>query len=281
MSPPQQSPIVDGAIHVWDVQDPADTWPPGSVNAAARHGTALDAATVIAAMDGAGVHRAVLFPPFFVGYRNRYTIEQAGLHPDRFRVMPRLDLRHEAAAAHLDALLAEPVVAGLRFVFIPAAHTTLADGAWLWPRAEADDMPIMVLAPGQHDQIRQIALQHPGLRLALDHLNLSGQHRDDAIDDEITALIALADLPNVSVKASALPCYSTEDFPYPSLHRHVQRVVDAFGPQRVFWGSDLSRLPGRYVDLVRLFRDQFHFLAADSLDAIMGGSLLRWLDWPQ
>jgi predicted TIM-barrel fold metal-dependent hydrolase len=231
-------------------------------------------------MDDAGVHRAVLYPPFFIGYRNRYTIEQASLHPDRLRVMPRIDLRHEAAAQQLEEVRASPVFAGLRFVFVPAAATDLDDGSWLWKIAERDNIPIMLLAPRQHNLVRQVAVRHPGLRLALDHLNLSGEHHDDAISDEIDALVDLAELPNISVKASALPCYSTEPYPYPALHPHVARVVDAFGPERVFWGSDLSRLRNSYVDLVRLFEDGITGCDRASLSSIMGGSLLRWLDWP-
>jgi predicted TIM-barrel fold metal-dependent hydrolase len=235
---------------------------------------------VIDAMDDAGIDRAVIFPPFFIGHRNRYTIEQAAQHPDRFRVMPRLDLRHEAAAGHLDALREHAVVAGLRLVFTPAADTSLDDAEWLWPLAEREAIPIMLLAPREHEHIRRIATRHPGLRLALDHMNLSGEHRDDALGDEIDALVGLADLANVSVKASALPCYSNEAFPYKSLHRHVERVVAEFGPERVFWGSDLSRLRGSYVELIRLFRDEFSFLDDSSRVSIMGRGLLRWLDWP-
>jgi hypothetical protein len=44
-------------------------------------------------MDDAGVARAVVTPPFFTGYRNRFAIDQAAAHPDRLRVMARPDLR--------------------------------------------------------------------------------------------------------------------------------------------------------------------------------------------
>lgn len=35
-------------------------------------------------------------------------------------------------------------------------------------------------------------------------------------------------------------------YPYRNLHTHVRRVYDAFGPLRMMWGSDLSRLRGTY-----------------------------------
>jgi predicted TIM-barrel fold metal-dependent hydrolase len=137
----------------------------------------------------------------------------------------------------------------------------------------------MVLAPRQHEHVRAIAERHPGLKLALDHLNLSGETKDAAIADEIDELVKLAALPNVSVKMSAVPCYSSEPFPYPALQVQLRRTFDAFGPDRVFWGSDLTRLRGSYEDLVRLFTEELDFLGGADLAAVMGGSLIDWIGW--
>jgi predicted TIM-barrel fold metal-dependent hydrolase len=52
----------------------------------------------------------------------------------------------------------------------------------------------------------------------------------------------MAKRPNVAVKASALPSYSSEPYPYRGLHAHIRRVYDAFGPQQMFWGTDFTRL---------------------------------------
>jgi hypothetical protein len=54
----------------------------------------------------------------------------------------------------------------------------------------------------------------------------------------------LARLPNVAVKASALPAYSSHDYPYYNLHPYLRRVFDAFGPRRMFWGTVLAGLDG-------------------------------------
>ena len=87
-------------------------------------------------------------------------------------------------------------------------------------------------------------------------------------------------MPNVVVKASALPCYSTESYPYPSLHPQVRRVVDAFGPQRVFWGTDLSHLPCPYRQALTLFTEELHDLTATEKEWILGRAIAEWLDWP-
>ena len=68
-------------------------------------------------------------------------------------------------------------------------------------------------------------------------------------------------------------------YPFASLHSYIRRVYDAFGPQRMMWGSDLSRLPCAYSQCVTLFTAELPWLYGDDLDAIMGRNLCRWLEW--
>ena len=78
---------------------------------------------------------------------------------------------------------------------------------------------------------------------------------------------------------SALACFSTEPYPHPALHRPARTVLDAFGSERVFWGSDLSRLSaGGYREAVALVRDHVCHSEAEAA-AVLGGSLLHWLGW--
>jgi len=36
-----------------------------------------------------------------------------------------------------------------------------------------------------------------------------------------------------------MPSYVTEDYPYPSLHTHICRVVEAYGPHRNYVTCDV------------------------------------------
>jgi len=231
-------------------------------------------------MRSVGVDRAVLVPPFFEGYRNDYAVACASDAPAAYRVMARVDLR-TGEPGPVRELLRSPVVAGVRLVFLPADAGRVDDAAstWFWDFAEQEGVPVMLLASDQLDAVADLARSRPGLRLAVDHLGLTGQVTDAAIAPEIAALVGLAKLDNVSVKATAAPCYSTEPSPHPALHPFLHQLYDAFGPHRLFWGSDLSRLRGTYADLVRLFREDLDFLSPDDVDAIMGGSVLAWLGW--
>jgi L-fuconolactonase len=276
------SPVVDAQVHVWRPEAPDRPWPPGGAERARamhRH-QPITGSGLLTEMRDAGVDRAVLVPPFFEGYRNDYAVACATEAPESFRVMARVDLR-TGDPGPVRELLRSPVVAGVRLVFLPADAGRVDDPAaeWFWSFAEAEDVPVMLLASGQLDALGDLARARPGLRLAVDHLGLTGQATDAAIGPEIGQLVALAELDNVSVKATAAPCYSTEPYPYPALHPFLRQLYDAFGPDRLFWGSDLSRLHGSYADLVRLFREELDFLSGADGDAVMGGSVLRWLDW--
>ena len=273
--------IADAQVHVWEPEPSGDPWPEGGQQAATRHRPAISPQALLEEMDAVGVDRAVLVPPFFQGYRNDYTIQAANDHPDRFRVLPRLDPRAADGPGDLKAMMAEPNVLGLRFVLNPAAGVVLDDGSldWLWPIASDQGILVMMMAAGQIAGVDDLAGRYPDLRLTIDHLGV-GRAKDAELAGDIAAVCRLARHPNLSIKATTVPAYSTEPYPYPSLHPLLEQVLDAYGPERVFWGSDLSRLPGTYGDLVTLFRDEFPFLKGEALEAVMGKSLCNWIGWP-
>src|SRR5215475_14857191 len=83
----------------------------------------------------------------------------------------------------------------------------------------------------------RIAERHPGLRLTIDHLGGRGGTstlKDAAAMTHIPELVALAKFPNVAVKATGVPHYSSEAYPFPALHPYLKQVFDAFGPHRMF-----------------------------------------------
>lgn len=156
-------------------------------------------------------------------------------------------------------------------------HDGTAD--WFWGAAEAAQIPVMVFAPGALPEIAAIARDHPGLRLVIDHFALPLAAREEDIPGVVDQLVGLADLPNVAVKASALPSYTRESYPFPSLHEPILRAVSAFGPRRVFWGSEVTRLRCTYREAVGLFTNELPDLSQDDLRWVMGQGISEWLGW--
>ena len=64
------------------------------------------------------------------------------------------------------------------------------------------------------------------------------------------------------------------------LHPHIRRLVDAFGPRRTFWGTDLARVPCSYRECVTLFTEELPWLEGADLEAVMGRGVCEWLGWP-
>ena len=271
--------IIDAQIHVWNADTPSRPWPPG--RAAYAHGPSLDAEQVLRVMDGAGVARAVLVPPSWIGDDNSDALAATRAHPARFAVMGRFDPTAPGAGDRLQRWLAEPGMLGIRLTFhLPVWQAWLGDGSldWFWAAAERAGIPLMVFVPGQAPAIGPIAARHPRLRLILDHLARRGELKDDAAFADLDQVLALARYPNVAAKISALPCYSSEPYPFRRLHPHIRRVYEAFGPARMLWGTDYSRLPCPYAEAVRLFTEALEFSAGDRA-WIMGRATAEWIGW--
>ena len=274
--------IADSQVHIWAADTPERPWPPGRA-AQAQKPYPVTKDMLLREMDTAGVHRVVIVPPSWEGDRNDLALEAARLHPNRFAIMGRLALERPESRNLLADWRRKPGMLGLRFTFHTSVQRPwLYDGTadWLWPAAERAGVPVMVFVPGSLPEIEAVAERHPGLRLVIDHLAIGGGRKDGAAFADLPQLLALARRPNVAVKASALPCYSTEPYPFRGLHPYIRRVYDAFGPRRMFWGTDLTRLPCRYRQALTLFTEELPWLSPVDKEWIMGRAVCEWLRWP-
>jgi len=246
----------------------------------------MEAGALVREMETAGVSRCVIVPMVPPGSdarsSNGAALEMAQGDLERFAVMAPFDLTRPQNAALLATWRSQPGMLGVRLAFLrePNLSLLLEDRlGWFWAAAEKAGVPVTLLAPDLEEKVGQLASDHPRLRLTLDHLNLHPMRAYDDLVPAIQPLLGLARHDNVAVKASGLPCWAQEPFPFSSLHRPIAEVVEAYGPKRVFWGSDLTRLPCSYLECVRLFTEELPFLAEDDKDWVMGRGLIEWLNW--
>jgi L-fuconolactonase len=269
--------IVDAQVHVWGANTPERPWPaygPGNEH----RKTPFSADDLLREMDAAGVDRVVIVPPSWEGDRNDLTLAAAKAHPDRFAVMGRFTIdpkNRDQLARWRD----QPGMLGLRFVYRPE-NTWLKDDSaeWLWDECERHGLPVMIFAPGHIDGLGRLAERHPGLRLVLDHMELRRAKDAEAFAD-FPELLKLALRPNVAVKASALPCYSSQPYPYENIHGYIRHAFEEFGPRRFFWGTDLTRLPCTYRQAITLFTETLPFLTHEDKEWVMGRGVCEWLGW--
>ena len=181
--------------------------------------------------------------------------------------------------------LDQPGVLGLRYVLLnDPQRQWLRDGDidWLWPAAEEAGVPIAVLATDSMDLIGGVAERHPDLRLTIDHLGGRGGMttlKDHEAMTHMPDLLALSKHPNVAVKATGAPGYSGESYPFPAMQTYLRQIYDAFGPERMFWGTDITKMPCSWRDCVTMFTEELSWLSEDDKRLIMGDAVCAWWGW--
>ena len=115
------------------------------------------------------------------------------------------------------------------------------------------------------------------------------EFRDDKIDiakkgeikNAIDDVVAMAKYPNVSVKLSSAPTYSFEPYPWRDMTEHLKRCFDAFGPQRCYWGTDITNAltKSTYRQRITHFTEELDFLSNEDKEWVMGRAILKRLGW--
>ena len=113
--PQRKRVIVDFQVHIWQGNTPEHPWVPGST---AQMPEPFTIEKLIAAMDEAGVDRAVIVPPSWVGDRIDYALEAAKRYPQRLGVMGRLPLKTPQSPDELARWKAQPGMLGIRLTFL-------------------------------------------------------------------------------------------------------------------------------------------------------------------
>jgi len=273
--------IVDAQVHLWKAESPDWPWVPGMKPQMPEPFTMEK---LVPLMDEAGVDRAVIVPPSWPGDRNDYGIEAAKRYPDRFAVMGRIPLKNPEPAALLPRWKEQPGMLGVRVTFLGLAAAWLTDGTadWFWPAAEKAGLPVMFLSPGQAGEFARIAERHPQLTLIVDHMGVSADVvKAGKLADSIDQTASLAKYQNVSVKLSAAPNNSTEAYPFRDFTPHIRRLFDAYGPQRCYWGTDMTNgfTKATYKQRITHFTEELPFLSEQDKDWIMGRAIVARLGW--
>ena len=178
----------------------------------------------------------------------------------------------------------QPGVLGVRLNLIGERIKWLTDGTadWLWPAAEKAGIPIMFLTTGRVSLFGSIAERHPQLPLIIDHMGVASDTvKNRTVPDTIAQSAALAKHQNVSVKLSSAPLLSEQSYPFRDVTPYIRRLFDAYGPQRCYWGTDITNsfAKATYQQRITHFTEELDFLSEDDKDWIMGRSILARLNW--
>jgi len=269
--------IVDSQIHIWENS---------KMSAHHRQIPTYSEDDALKEMAEAGVDAAVLHPPSTLGEAmNALAVEAVKHHPDKFCILGNFDLQAPDREEIVKNWRQRPGMLGFRFTFNqPHQQSWWTDGSLDWFRAacEREKLPVGLLAGGHMAAFAKIAERHPGMKLHIDHMGRHGggaAAKDDAAFADLGEMLAVAKYPNVALKLSGTPSYSSEPYPYPNIHKYIRQMFDAFGPQRCFWGTDITRMPCSYRQCVTMFTEELPWLSDEDKRLIMGAALCAWWGW--
>jgi len=278
---PPKSPVVDTHMHVW-INDPqrfpfahpyqADYQPPDA------DGT-LE--TLLADMDAGGVTHAILVQTICHGWDNRYTAHCVRACPTRLRGHGLIDPTDANVADRLAYWIEEEGLSGMRFSPIyykgKDEWLTAEPARRMWQKAtQLGAVLNFFIATDQLPKLEVMIRQFPEVPTIIDHLSQIDLSVPDPMPD-MQKLLALAKYPNVRVKVSELTSVSkSHEYPFSDALPWVKLVYDAYGPDRLLWGTGYPgqsrafyKRPTLAAELA-LVREKIPFFTPDDQQKILG-----------
>ena len=188
--------------------------------------------------------------------------------------------------AHLERLAAHPKFCGVRPMIqdIPDVNWMLRDDVqWAYQALIDLDLTFDALGFPQHiANFLTLVQRYPEMRVVYDHC-LKPQIRDqqagrDAFADWAAGMTALAEQTAGCVKFSALVTEADDGWSAQDIRPFARHILDAFGAERVMWGSDwpVCRLQAEYVDWHDMAQDFTAHLSDAERAMIFGGTAARF-----
>jgi predicted TIM-barrel fold metal-dependent hydrolase len=288
-------PIIDTHMHVWG-NDPkrypfAHPYDPNFKGPAAAGTVEM----LIEDMDRHGCTHAVLVQVIFHGWDNTYIADCVERYPQRFKAHGLIDPADMKVAEKLEYWMKERGLAGMRFS--PSYYQNGSNGGddWLtadhthelWKKAAILGAVFnFLILPPQLPKLEVMVRAHPDVRVIIDHVSYVDLTAADS-EADIRRLLALAKYPSVAVKISEFSSLiKTNDYPYRAAYPCIQRVYDAFGPDRLLFGTGYpgtARAAYHRPTLeqeVDIIRREIPFFTADDRSKILGGNAARLWGFP-
>jgi L-fuconolactonase len=278
-------------------------------------GRPLDLPAVLSAMDALGVVSVIIdefwtpdaagnvLPGHAVtggGFRPTSPGAEAAalLHPDRFGILLRVNHDDPDLDAVLGVFAAKPGALAIRLdARTPAQVAAMADGAFdrCFAAAQRLGLTICLLSYGMAPLLAPYLRRYPDVTVVLDHCGLVGIDPPQVLRCRADGLpvppppctfedmLALgAEHANLALKWVHGPrVFSEPAYPFVRTAEHLVRAVEAFGRERVAWGSDTTAVaPGFYTwAQAQFYVRHASGLTAEDREWVLGRSARALFPW--
>jgi len=283
--------VVDGHLHLFRAVS-AD-YPRTVYDIMAEADREELAEPLLAAMEGAAVDHAIVVP---LSKDDDYLREILAAFPGRFAGVGIYEHDRPDDVAGIEARLAVTDLQGMRFYGLAADETTTPETLPCYPVLELmAERGMVVWFYGELVQLRlmnRIMQRLPTLAVVLNHSGfLPDMHAEMQIDEHrrphfvvdlppvgLPAVEAMAaEHPNLHVHFSGHYAFSSEPHPYRDLQGVADRLLQAFGADRMIMASDWPWIqiePG-YSKILGVIDHLLPDLSAAEREAIRGGTALN------
>lgn len=260
--------IIDTHAHVWSEEHSRSE---GAAGKTSKYPTVEELSRN---MNEAGVDKAVIVRPTGEVRGNEYVAECLRRFPGKFAAIALVDAKSPDAPDELERLVREQGFGGTRlFPSREADLSVLAARAQdpLWRRAEELGVCFIVLVSAEDlSALEPIIERFPNVKVVIDHLGRVPV--DEAPPQPLLGnLLRLARFPAVYVKVSAIGDRSKSPYPHKDTFSTISRIHDAFGPQRLMWGTNYpggARANG-YAAILELVRTHMDFLTEEDKEWLL------------
>ena len=224
-------------------------------------------------MKTSGVDRAV-FIQYAGNSDNQYMLDSMAAQPGKFQAAMIVDPTDDGTAMRQ---WADRGIIGIR---LPAnSRADCADLLAQWRTAA--DLNLIVSAPSNpqsllSDEFAEVIREFPTLSIVIEHLAGIGEGQQPPYDT-FKKILELAEHPNLSIKLPGFGEICPVPLPFDPIPPLADMAIEAFGPQRVMWGSDyppVSRREG-YDNSLKVPMDYLSDLSAEDREWIFGKTALK------
>ena len=272
--------IIDSHSHAWEF------WP--YEPPVPDHNLRGMAELMLCEMDRNGVDQAVLVCARIEHNpeNNEYVHDVIRRHPDRFIQFADVDCSW-SDTYHTPGAAARLRQAAERYELKGFTHYLKADTEWFASdeglaffemAAELKLIASLALGPAWQPALQELARRFPTVPFLCHHM--AGARVGD--DERLARITASAAVPNIYIKMSGFhyAAPATWEYPYHDTHDVVRGLYDAFGADRLCWGSDypVVRTHMTHQHALEAFRSHCTFIPEQDRSKILGSSLQRLLE---
>ena len=272
---------VDAHQHFWELARGDYGWLTPALTPIYRDYGPADLRPLLAA---AGIARTILVQAAPTEAETDYLLAVAAAAPFVAGVVGWIDLEAADAPARVRRAAARPKLVGVR----PMIHD-IADDSWVLRPALAAALSSVseaglvfdaLVRPRHLPVLAELTTRHPALRIVIDHAAKPDIARwrpgDAEFRDWSTRMAGLA-ARGLACKLSGLATEARPDWQPAHLRPYVDSVLDAFGPDRVIWGSDwpVVERAGGYARWRQATNELLGRLPEMSRAAILGATAAR------